>query len=412
MPISLQEAVNAAGALLFALVGVFALVVGRRSPRARFVAIAALGVGVPLVVFNLWVEPTRRFLLAQGTALALASLAILPLAYHLARDLGGRSRALFAALSAAIIAGYAASVAAMLRDSSPFATALGPELEKEVATNLVLFAAFGASLMVVVAAAAVRSRSLPPDAASERGALALLGVAFGAYPLVYFAPFHLAYFQTMWTWLGFLPTVVAWVGAAPPERGATARNASLALIACAILGMLFWGPIARMTGNNGFVDYGVPGALRTMGAFLLALAIFRHGLLQVELPTSSVRSGPIVAVGLASLLVVAQIVQSFLSAQLGLVVGGIVAGGLVLAARPIERALDQRTPRARAKAAAEHERSFRAAARRFYARDGMLSREEERELMVLADHLGVPAARAYEIRDEVEKETRAPGASR
>lgn len=91
--------------------------------------------------------------------------------------------------------------------------------------------------------------------------------------------------------------------------------------------------------------------------------------------------------------------------------GRLAAGALLFAANPIQRAMErltdggERAPAARADApqgsgTAEREDAYRHAVR-LALRDRTLTREEERHLLRLAYHLGVPTPRAMQIHDMV-----------
>lgn len=151
-------------------------------------------------------------------------------------------------------------------------------------------------------------------------------------------------------------------------------------------------------------DLGSRGIARTIAFGIMAYAFLATGLLPHASTPSSARRGVALTGALSALLIVAQVAQNFLSAQYGLLMGGVVAGALLVAARPIERALEaKQAPRGPAAIDDDRASSYRAALRR-YLRDGIVTREEEVELARLARHLGIPHEETVRIRHAVEDE--------
>lgn len=93
---------------------------------------------------------------------------------------------------------------------------------------------------------------------------------------------------------------------------------------------------------------------------------------------------------------------------------GIVAAGLlVVAIAPLQRLADRLAqvavpgpyPDARSRAAARGAEAAYMAGVRAAARDGEITRREERHLADMAEHLHIGPKRALELRESVEKET-------
>lgn len=149
---------------------------------------------------------------------------------------------------------------------------------------------------------------------------------------------------------------------------------------------------------------------------LLAVCTLVWGMLRVDLYDVdlrvkwSIRRGTVGAVFIAAFFVVAQLVQGFFSDSLGWAVGGVFAGLLLFALRPIERFAArfadaampsvEDTPEWRAKRRAE----IYATAVRLALADRRISREEETHLADLATELGLDARSALDLRRHVEDE--------
>lgn len=174
---------------------------------------------------------------------------------------------------------------------------------------------------------------------------------------------------------------------------ARSRAVALTPLALATLGVVEFGLFGQQTE--------VVGIVRIAAAALLALAVVRHGLLGTTLVGRNARRGSVAIVAVATLFAVAQVALPFVSGPVGLAMGGVVATGLAFAGPALQRLLDP-SPAPRAPEIDERERSFRAAVR-MALKDGHVTREEERQLVVLADHLGIRPARAFELRDEEER---------
>jgi hypothetical protein len=195
--------------------------------------------------------------------------------------------------------------------------------------------------------------------------------------------------------------IVAWM---PTTDVQETRARSIAVVVLAVSSAL---GLAYSVGiDAGMPDHGEFGIARLIGLVLLALAVFRYGLLDVELPRVALRRGPLAAGALAVLFVVAQVAQNFLASQYGLLLGGVIAGAFLFAARPIERAIEGRAMRT-VQVGDSRRDAFRKAVR-LAARAGPLTREEEAHLAHIADELGLSNRDAHAVISEVEAEARAP----
>ncbi len=218
------------------------------------------------------------------------------------------------------------------------------------------------------------------------GALSIISIKFPA--LVLLAAGHLGL---------TLMAVIAWI-----PRG---RWTAWSLLAIVLLG--------EVTSVAGSYLLAV-GILRIVAAALVVVAMLRYGLAGADVHLPTARRGTLAAVALAALFIVAQIAQNFLSAEYGLIMGGIVAGVFLFAASPIQRAMERVGERRREGAAITvrpadadaRENAYREAVR-LALRDRVLTREEDRHILRLAHHLGISSPRAMEIQDEVQKERKA-----
>lgn len=153
---------------------------------------------------------------------------------------------------------------------------------------------------------------------------------------------------------------------------------------------------------------GTIGLARIAGWAIIVWAILRHDLLDIGLRGVAIRRGTIGAASLAALFVVAQVAQSFFSAQYGLIMGGVVAGAMLFAASPIQRAVERLQTPAPASASApapwSDERAVKAYrhAVRAALNDGALNAAEEEHLAEVAETLGIGAAQALRLRREEE----------
>lgn len=146
------------------------------------------------------------------------------------------------------------------------------------------------------------------------------------------------------------------------------------------------------------------GIMRSFAAGVLAYSLLRYAATQRETSTKSRATWA--AAALAILFIVAQVMQNFLSAEYGLLTGGIIAGSVLFAANPIQRAIERATQRSgegAPKVGKVPEEAYKSAVR--LALRGGITRAEELELARIADAHGIRAVRAHELRDEVERGT-------
>lgn len=147
-------------------------------------------------------------------------------------------------------------------------------------------------------------------------------------------------------------------------------------------------------------DSGFGGIASLLFLSLVAFAVFRLDLLGATVPRP--RAGALAAIALAALFITAQVAQNFLSDQLGLLLGGVVAGAVVFAAFPLQRAAERAIEargRTSDKAGGVHDEYRRAAEVAWM--DGRLGEKERLLLRQVRDRLGLSSAVAEGIEDEV-----------
>lgn len=395
--LTVGEIVNGASGMLFALTGlaIFALARGSTPQRLLGITLAVWGLSYPAAYFLVEERATATFDAAASGVHLVASIAIgwlypnradrkdsLRLAVVLALGLAW-------ALNSLVIGGFGDLLLGQT----------GPPLGTVFTLTALAF---------LPSAFAVRALRQPTHATR----LALLALVFGLYGaynaarIVVWLPDPRAptfYYLALSLLPAFIWLRVGAAGGAPR----VARNTALAIPAAAFLGAT----ITTIVGSEQASQLGVPGALRTLSWGLLALAIFKHGLLDRPLPRVAISRGPLAAAALAALLIVAQIAQEFLADEYGLLMGGVVAGALLFAANPIQRAAERIAERAVSIAPAvaqpnpnAGQRAYRLAVLAALRDDDAIGAREEQHLADLADELGIKAGDALRIRREVEKE--------
>lgn len=140
-------------------------------------------------------------------------------------------------------------------------------------------------------------------------------------------------------------------------------------------------------------------------------AILEHQLLDIDLKVKwTLRRGTLAGIFVAVFVVATQIGQNVLSAEYGLVAGGVLTGLLLFAIAPLQRLADRvanaampgvdATPASRS----EQRLSVYRGAVSMALQDRVLSRDEERTLASLAAELGIDARAALAVREDVERE--------
>lgn len=389
--------------------GVGALAVARGKPRALLIGATAALFGLTYVIENLvgYTNGDEVGAILLAAVAGPTALLQIVLAWHLMRELPGNERRRFAWLAAGLAISFGLTHVAF--DRAEVLIAWGFNASGAGRASAVALNAQQWGMILIVWAAGARARAT--RVAREQRSFVALGLAFAFFSIF----LHVGTYLALLTPGNDLVADVSNVGivavallttssvlalaTADPSRGLAERLASPALVLVGLMGLV----VVRASP----VHEGSFGIVRTIGAALLAVAIVRYGLLDVELPHFARKRGALGAGALAALLIVAQIAQNFFEAKYGLLMGGVVAGAFLFAASPLQRALESRSGDRRVVASQsdERERSFRIAVR-MALKDDQITREEERDLVVLADHLGIRPARAYALRDEEERARR------
>lgn len=403
MGVTLAEALRGGSGLLMIGLGVFLLALRPRMRGAKSdLAVFLVGFGSSVASANLspdgWLDIA---LVLASVALVVASYALLAFGWRtLPREpwiLGVGLGVGIAAVAPALV------VHAIAPDGwSLVGSPAGPLPRSLYRLTLAVGLA---AVLAFVAAAARALPSLPPE--GRRRAVivtAAVGPIVGAraaldvfealpYAAVAYAPMLLA----------VAVSAALWAVAAFGPNVRVARNVSLWLVA---VPLAVFALVAGL-GSGPAEATGVAGIARTLGVAVLAYGV-TVGILGADLPTATVRRGSLATLALVVLLVVAQVAQNFLSDAYGLLTGGIVAGALLFAAQPIQRAVDRLgatasatvvpAPPTQALAPAYRE------AVRFALKDRRVTRTEELHLARLAQQMGLGAEDAMRLRHEVEDE--------
>lgn len=402
--------INAGGALLFLLVGIAILAIARQTRLGlRFGAFAAT-FGLAYVIENLVdydVDPVSALILLVAALAAATCLGFLIAA--VVRGLPRPGRPKIGLLATGI--GLAVVVALIVLGQRQLQ---GPGLISKVGSNSVgalpLTFLVQPFLLVLLAA----SSQIPSGGSLHlyKGRL-LLGLSAGLFA-VNIDMVGAASSSPDRTWtgpaidgvgllIGAMLVYTAWIvlRSRPAGGERLARRAFGAIVIVGLAGCL------QEVFLKETAAIGPYGIIRSVGAVLLVLAVVKYDLLAVPVPRLVARRGALAGAALAILFIVAQVAQNFLAAQYGLLMGGVVAGTMLFAASPIQRAMERHSsgsprPLGRASNAAENERVYRVTLVKYLA-DGAVSKDEELALAHLVDTLGLTARRAMEIRQEAER---------
>ncbi len=407
---SLAGAVRAGSGLLWLALGLVTVAMKPRTPGGQAFAWLLVAFGGRFVFSNLFgaasdfsgfLVPFALELLCDVAIVVLGVLVALRFPAGLPRDCRRELGAAACLLLAIAIGASIYSYRTLTTDSDLRFIPLVAKASDDFLTNL----AFSATILAIVSLA-IKLRVDPPRERASQRAWGLLLLGWSLYFVYGFGRFvpgpevSPASLQ-----LGGV-VIVLWALAAttgPASRVASRLTAALAGIGLAGMAVLVLAPDASG-------DVGDVGVARTLGAALVAAAIFRGGLLRLERASRVANRGALATAALAALLIVAQVAQNFFSAEYGLLMGGVIAGAMLFAASPIQRAMEHRG-NGQGRGAptspivlqtSEHEQMYREAAR-LALRDRRLSRDEELHLFRLARGLGLTPDRAHEILVEVER---------
>jgi hypothetical protein len=193
-----------------------------------------------------------------------------------------------------------------------------------------------------------------------------------------------------------------WLRRSALAEGADARRC--AAVALVVPAFMLAGLVLMWRFSESF---GMFGIARLVGMGLLTYAILRHQLLDIEVKLKwTINRGTLAGVFLAVFFIVAQLAQSYLSSELGLLAGGVAAGLMLFALTPLqrfaERVADTAMPgvkAASAMSAAERVQVYRDAAHEAWS-DGVLERNERALLDKLQQSLRLSRDEAMRIEQE------------
>lgn len=224
-------------------------------------------------------------------------------------------------------------------------------------------------------------------------------------------PWHFVYVTA-----GFLFGIVAAIAAYRRARTPSARQRARAFLVAFTFFDLVWGGFygsAAYLATQGSMNAALAEVLALVYAIatpifvaLLTYAILKVQLFDIELRIKiGIRRGTVALVFLIVFVAVAEIAQSFLSAEYGLAAGGVVAGILLVAIRPLERMADRVASVAMPTATGSPEylaykklEVYRAAVESALEADGRIDDREIAKLDRLAAKLGVRPEDAAAVR--------------
>lgn len=400
MAVDLSTIVRGASGVVFVLFGIACAILARRTgaDRASAWALAffATGFGMAFALVNLNNALDGR----SATPLTHAGFASWLVAFAGAlafarRALPSEPREAAFAIGIGAAHGLAAALPLLLDPAASIsAQRVPPEAQLSAYLSQVVLRLLAGILLAIAFALLARGLAQP----QRRRALVPLALGLG----IYAAPLHgfvlasppipgLGVAQVVGSLaLGLL--VVRWLLAAERGLGRAGVAAALALGAVTLLAM-----VEATLVEDALRRY-INGVTRTIAVALIALAVFRHDALRAGLAARTADRATRATVGLAVLLVVAQVAQNYLTSAGGLLLGSVLAGALLFAAAPLQRAFEGRGSDEASKLA-----TYRDAVR-YALRDGVVTRKEEMHLAALAQQLGIGAADALRTRHEDERE--------
>lgn len=408
--------VDAASGLLYLLLGVFvALVKPRRALNAAF---GTFGIFFGLLVFceNVYgvlgnealpLRALRHHL--QLLFFIVAVVALVLVAFWFPRPLARTDRYLLR--SPIIIAAVyvVAHVADILQDVGSSRNDYWWYTSWS-SLNFFLFAttAFGLALF----ARRFDGSDRPRDAAQ----FAFVSAALILYPSIN-AGITLTYVATgedSWASSSFTAVLMASIAALwlrNAHRAAAGTGTSARILAILpFAGILSGFMLASAFGADLAYSLGLLGLARTAGVLLLAYAILRHELFDIDLRIKwTLQRGTLLAIFLIVFFVIANVASEFLTSSYGFLTGGIAAGLLLFLISPIQRFAEGIAERAMpgVRDTDEYRRVrkqevYRSAVEAAAA-DGAITEREREILSRLQDQLGLKAAEAFSIERAVSR---------
>lgn len=143
-------------------------------------------------------------------------------------------------------------------------------------------------------------------------------------------------------------------------------------------------------------------------AALAGYALLKHRLFDIDVKLRwTIRRGTVAALFVGIFFVASQMAQNFLEDSMGWALGGVIAGLMLFAIAPIQRVADHvadvAMPMRVAGVREKQLETYRLALALALA-DRVLTRDEERHLAHLAEHLGLAHTDTFAIREQMERE--------
>ncbi len=401
LDLSAESLLRAGSGLLYLATGLFVAIAGRARERNVLAGAALSCFGANFVAFNLLGRDpgtSATGLVVAASCLAASSGLLVTLGWRLAPDAAAR-RVLVALVAWSCLAAVPV-VAFFLPEASTIAA--DADLPSNAAAAYVALTAFTVVAFGAIAGFTHVALTLLRRTAPEAQVAVLLAAPFMAF-LAFFAGQQLPNALESRLSLAFVAAlavlVVPLVGLVQASRrpGSRVARAGLLLVLVAVL----LAAVANTAFSLRLSQFGVIGIARILAIVPFLYGIFGLDLLGVPLPRRVFRGGTLASVGLAVLFVAAQIMQNFLGARFGIVVGGAVAGFAVFAVMPLQKAAERvvakHPKRARPSSGAE---LYRKLVEMAWA-DGSLGAKERLMLRQVREHIGLGFEEADAIDAEV-----------
>lgn len=415
------DVIRGSSGILYVALGLYLLVPRGRTSAARALGGWCVNFGIGFVIANL-LFASGRFEAWPVLLLAASYLLFLPLAGWLALRLpAARIAERFAFVATAVMVILVLILGSVFTAQAGDAGLRTLGLNATSTTRAVIAAnpAFNGILLAIPTLCAMRYGVTGNEDRSRRRALVFLSLAIAPY-IAYCAGSDLlatsnsqahsfvSFRDAAMGLAGVLAMSLAWLWALRRRPGREAVVAMLVPLAFALLGLAM---IAAFDERP--FAWGDVGFVRMLGWLCIVWLVLKENAVGLDLSVAKGRRAGLATSALAILFIVAQVVQNFLSAEYGLLSGGIIAGVVLFAASPVQKAIERATDRKDARevpatAASDDVRRRRedlyVGALRLAMRDRTLTRDEEVHLHRLAEELGIGAGRAHELMVAVEGE--------
>lgn len=405
--------IDASSGLLFVALGVFVFLVRRDRKANRMFALASVGFGSSILVSNLgfvpvsagqidFLDPRVDAFLALSMLFALtAACAMVRLALLFPRPLPreGRGMVLLPLLLAFLFW-------AMVLEWYGFR---GPGAIRAMYMGVLLF--MFSSFLFMLALLPIRHAlegSLSPH---QRKQIRMLALALVFWPALISGGSSLnleysLYSRAVGVSVLFI-IACTWLYAL--SRAPVQERRAVMVLAWGTLGLALVGMLAVVVAGDypAALDSGIMGIARTVGFGVLAYAILRDSLFDIELKIRwALGKGTLAVMFLATFFVVANVAQGYFQTTFGWALGGVAAGLLFLVISPLQRLAD-RVASAAVPGVSEpgylamrKEEVYRATLEEILC-DGVVSTKERRTLFRLQEELGLSSDAANRLERQV-----------